>query len=76
MGSAIDALKARADHTKPKALLEELADLISPGTAERAACHSLFYLKPRVSGDDKTKGTPPGVSQGGAGKRINTPPRA
>ena len=44
-GSAIDAIDeavARADHAKLKPLLEELADLISPGTVGQAADHGLL----------------------------------
>jgi hypothetical protein len=42
LGSAIDVLMAQADHIKLELLLEELANLISPGTVGRAARHNLF----------------------------------
>jgi len=41
-GSAIERTMARVDHAKLQPLLEELADLISPGTKGQAARHRLF----------------------------------
>ena len=41
-GSSIETGIANADHAKLKPLLEELADLISPGTAGQAASHNFF----------------------------------
>jgi hypothetical protein len=41
-GSAIERTMAHVDHAKLQALLEELADLISPGTKGQAARHWLF----------------------------------
>ena len=41
-GSAIEHTMAQVDHAKLQALLEELADLISPGTKGQAARHWLF----------------------------------
>jgi hypothetical protein len=40
--SLIEMAMARADHAKLKPLLEELADLISPGTAGKAASQHFF----------------------------------
>jgi hypothetical protein len=42
LGSSIEGAMALADHAKLKPLLEELADLISPGTAGQAASHHFF----------------------------------
>jgi len=41
-GSSIENGIAGADHVKLKPLLEELADMISPGTAGQAASHNFF----------------------------------
>ena len=41
-GSSIERGIAQADHAKLKPLLEELADLISPGTAGQAASQNFF----------------------------------
>ena len=41
-GSPIEGGIAQADHAKLKPLLEDLADLISPGTAGQAASHNFF----------------------------------
>ena len=41
-GSSIEGGIAQADHAKLKPLLEELADLISPGTAGQAASQNFF----------------------------------
>jgi len=40
--SSIERSMARVDHGKLKPLLEELADLISPGTAGQAASQHFF----------------------------------
>jgi hypothetical protein len=42
LGSSIEGGLAQADHAKLKPLLEELADLISPGTAGQAASQHIF----------------------------------
>jgi hypothetical protein len=41
-GSSIEVGMAQVDHAKLEPLLEELADLISPGTAGQAASHHFF----------------------------------
>ncbi|MGC2832846.1 MAG: hypothetical protein WA238_01245, partial [Methylocella sp.] len=41
-GSSIEGGMAQSDHAKLEPLLEELADLISPGTAGQAASQHFF----------------------------------